>query len=216
MLDEQFRGTIYLIVNVLGPSRVIEPGKEVCDVGMAEWPMPLAEGMRQASPHVDLDHFKGFREQIAKHNVEGVSAGDVVESHARKKGVPLLLKRKAVAAEPVVVDVRQKPFGVGRIGNGQATLNQPDNLVGVRKPGFLVGWEIWGRLLAHAAASPESAGKSQQKNPSLMHITSVRREGCDGCDVESISDGSTIGKRQKRKFGEVTSTIVRNGLTASP
>ena len=132
MLDKQFRGMVHLIVNVLCPGHVVELPKKVRGIGVTEWAMPAAEDVCKTSPHVDLDHFEGFGEQVAEHDIEGIRAGDVVERVPGEKNMPLVLKCQAVAAEPIVVHMREKPLGGSRIGNRQATLNQPGNLVGVR------------------------------------------------------------------------------------
>ena len=117
MLDKQFGGTIYLITNVLHPRCVVEPAKEVPGVSVAERAMPLAEDVCQISPHVDLDYFEGFSEQVAEHDVEVVRAGNIIERDIWKKYVPLLFKCQAITAEPIVVDVCEKTFGGGHIGN---------------------------------------------------------------------------------------------------
>jgi hypothetical protein len=131
-------------MDVLHPICVVEPPKEVGGVGMTERTVPLAETVRQTGPHIDFNHLKGFGQQIAEHGVKGVCAGDVVERDVGEKDVPLLFKRQAVAAEPIVIDVCEKSLGGGCVGNGQATLNQSGDLVRIRQPGLRVERQLWG------------------------------------------------------------------------
>lgn len=98
---------------------------------MTEGIVPLAKTMCQASPYVDLNHLKRFAEQIAERYIEHIRANDVVERHVGEKDMPLLLKRQAEAAEPIVIDVGEKPLGSRHVGNKKASPHKPGDLGGV-------------------------------------------------------------------------------------
>ena len=117
---------------------MVKVTEEVCGVCMAERAVRPTEMVRQPRPHIDFNYFQRFREQITERYIEGVRSGDVFKRHALRKGVPRLLESKTVTAEPVVIDVRQKPLGSGRICNGKATRGELRYLISVRKPRFLI------------------------------------------------------------------------------
>jgi hypothetical protein len=92
--DEEFTRTRAFLVQLVQPVCVIEPMEEAGGSCVAEGAVLLSEVLGDTSPHVDLDDFKGVRDQVAELPIELVRLSNLVKGDVRMEDMARLLRTR--------------------------------------------------------------------------------------------------------------------------
>ena len=96
---------------------------------MAERTVPPAEVIGNGRTKIDFDDLKRFGDKITQYAVEFVRCLNLLKPESRKKLMPSSLKGETIAAEAIIVDVREKLRCGRRVGNDHPPRLQKRNLI---------------------------------------------------------------------------------------